>query len=768
MATPTSNAMSGNAASRARELLAAKELDSLLQIRDHRSPTSINALDRSKVEKRHVRVATIEESSSRVQQILASMKEKREDLSFASNGKYTKVMMPSGTSDRQADGPGGKPPLRAAPSRDTFQLKMSESLKEKRQRIARIARTGDVSDQRVLSMSPYTVETATTEDSHSTGGLSLPDSWTDESSTRPASLVVEVTDPPPSLQDIEEAFENEESSIEECTDGDESEKGATKTPDSTMVNQSPADLFESIDSIKDESPCPHTPATNTNFDKRVSFDEALLVIEEMKPPSVVHCMSFDSAMSRDRSLSGYAFDDFDIPLGAAASLFQSLNRKRTSSWDASDLDENESRRMTGLSLLEDHDRRLTLLKTLEMTYSELTKLHKDIEHKETRNIRRYCNRSDEESDSSFNMFDDEDSQEFTNDSNTSGWISQDESNSKLHSLIEYMTSEDEDDDSYTHSHESSYLFSRSSSNLETLLESHELEEEAELSILADTTLTQIDEESEVTREVKPSPTIGCKKEEEEDASIREEAIEAESETVCAGPKQQDPNVVGEFTEEIKIAEAALAKSSTTDQQDHVLVEPVKEEGGTSKTTEEADPAPRKKRTKRENSKRLLFVPRMISNKCCRATGGLRDLAIRTGISDSRSFCVKSIHIPQPPDIAVMNAAVNCGTQGSHYNIALRSGCQIEKEEEPRRLRMPPLPDGKRRWLLKSRGGHYHLAVWTTVSKAALLARIGYAIQEAPSQSEQQAMLKEEMGAEFDARGIWHDAKRSEDPATRLA
>jgi hypothetical protein len=574
--------------------------------------------------------------------------------------------------------------------------------------------------------------------------------------------MVEVSASSPSLQDIEEAFENEESSIEECTHGDESEEDASP-PDSPLANQKQAARFEPIDSIKEESPCSHLPTTNV--DKRVSFDEALLIIEEMKPPSVVHCTSFDSALSRERSLSGYAFDDLDIPLGAAASLFQSLNRKRTSSWDASDLDENESRRMDGLSLLEDHDRRLTLLNTLQKTYSELTKLHKDIEHKENLNVRKYCNnRSDEQSESSLNMFDDEESQEFTNDSDTSGWISQDESNSKLHSLLEYMTSEDEDDDSYTQSQESSFLFSRSSSNLETLLESHELEEDAELSIVADTTLTQIDEETEVTIEVKLSPTSECSEEDKVDfPHITQDKEDAEDSAatraeVIQDDRTQESVIAGDVPEEKEAHEAELTKSSMTDQKDDVPMEPVKQGG---KALGQANRSPEKKRTMKEKSKPLLFVPRMLSNKCCHATGGLRDLAVRTGISESKSFWVKSVYIPQSPDIAVMNAELNCGAKGGHYNIALRSSCQIEKEEEPRRLRMPPLPDGKRRWLLKSRGGHYHLSVWTTVSKAALLARVGYAIQEAPSQSEQD-MLKEAAGPEYSARGLWHTAERLED------
>ena len=489
--------MSSDAALRARQLLAAKETDSLLTIKDRRvTPTNGGALSppRRTAGQVTVRVESMGESSSRVKEILSTIKEKREHFSTQVHGTTT-----PNQSSHDDSSPGaapascGKPPRFSTSSeREELTKKMSQSLKEKRDRITRLLSV-DHQKQRVMSRSPHTVDTAatedTTEDSQSTG------SWSTENVV-PQQVRDDHSKPVAALQEIEEVFESEEGSIAQdnegnpCTSQDEPPNrpqtddggghfmpiysnelanencGSTNTPDSDEAGRN-----ASVDG-SDESSQLRTPPHSG--DKKVSFGDTLFVIDEMTPPAVVHCTSFDSAFSRERSQSGCVPDDLSVSIGAAESPIRGTPRRRTSSWDASDVDESDARRMRYKSLVNDREKRVTLMRKLEQTYSELVNLHQELEY--SRQQQR--NSSDEDSDSSYGIFDEESSCEFTDDSNTSGWVSQDESNSKLDSLLQYMTSEDDESfaESYTSQGRFSLTLSQTASNLDTLVEADETED----------------------------------------------------------------------------------------------------------------------------------------------------------------------------------------------------------------------------------------------------------------------------------------------------
>lgn len=187
------------------------------------------------------------------------------------------------------------------------------------------------------------------------------------------------------------------------------------------------------------------------------------------------------------------------------------------------------------------------------------------------------------------------------------------------------------------------------------------------------------------------------------------------------PMGEDPLRVDSMTENLKKEDPSTEDPGTPEAEMDVSDE--------VKITETAEIPDEDKNIERPKRK-CLFVSRKISNMRCRANGGLFDLAKKTGISDSSTIYVTSLDMPRPPELTAINAEFACGAQGSLYDLALRSGCKIEQPPEPKRLKLPPLGGGKRRWLLKTRGGHYHISVWTTISNAVLAARVGFSTNSA--------------------------------------
>ena len=179
--------MSSGAATRARQLLAAKESESFFSTKQRvrspsTSPTNEDdddvSLPRRTAGKIPVRTETMRESSSKVRDILSSMRRKRETFSsIVEDSKSGRGVTPSTASQKlrtsEQQGPSGKPPrFLSSTERDQITKRMSDSLREKRERISKMSHS-DRQQRNFMSRSPHTVDTATTEDSQSSDGDSL-------------------------------------------------------------------------------------------------------------------------------------------------------------------------------------------------------------------------------------------------------------------------------------------------------------------------------------------------------------------------------------------------------------------------------------------------------------------------------------------------------------------------------------------------------------------------------------------------------------------
>ena len=345
--TPQDNEMSSGAASRARQLLAAKETDSLLILKERlavtpiTTPTNVGAssccspprLQRTAehhVLPAHVIDPTEEEesssSSSRARTILSSMKEKRENFSSRvksakTPGSHTRSHDESPNESTPPRSSGKPPRFTTSFEREELTNKMSQSLKEKRDRITRLL-SRDHQKIQVVSRSPLTVETEsttedTTEDSHSTGSWSADNATTHqimEEHTKPAS---------PPLQEIEEDFEHEEGSVDKLDEGASSSTQEKDEPhhynrplaDEKTGHFMPigsngpeTENYGSMESGQDgdeEEGEPGEPnhavriPAQCSGDKKVSFGDTFVFMDEITPPAVVHCTSFDSGFSKD-------------------------------------------------------------------------------------------------------------------------------------------------------------------------------------------------------------------------------------------------------------------------------------------------------------------------------------------------------------------------------------------------------------------------------------------------------------------------------------
>ena len=493
MSTSSSDEMSSGAASRARELLAARDSESLLNLKLRAASPSASTTNNACAPKPprrttghiNARVETMSESSKRVEEILSSMKQKRETFTSSVHDVKSLVRKSEDRSHCQQPPTSGKPPLSIATGKDDLAKKMSESLKDKRNRITKLL-SADHQKQRVSSRSPHTVDTATTEDSTTEDSLSI-GSWAIDHPF-PHCIVSESTKASVPLHEIEEAFENDDTSEGNegiCSDSSAENEGSNRTQSESLSNP-----FIPIDS--DQSGLGHIrstetpdedrfgsndesePSSRSQGDKKVSFDDTPFVIEEMVPPSIVHCCStsFETQFLKEDFLSRYTPDDSSYSAGTT----ETQHLRKTSSWDGSDLDTSAARKDRYSTLVKDREKRVILMRKLEQTYSELLDLHKEIESTKNQRIPS----RDDSSDSSMEILenDDESSADFTNDSNTSGWVSRDESNSRLDSLLQYMTSEDDDsyEGSLTSQERFSISLSHTASNLDTLMESDETEE----------------------------------------------------------------------------------------------------------------------------------------------------------------------------------------------------------------------------------------------------------------------------------------------------
>jgi hypothetical protein len=966
------------------------------------------------------------------------MKQKRESFdSFVQDSKS-----PGGSSTKSDKASprsavsAGRPPLSAnhASERDELIKKMKESLQEKRQRISNIHKADNhkSNQSRIVSRSPQTVGTTTTEESASSSA-----SWVADMGTS--------TDRDDVLGSKGTTKETRPSASSSKMKGGKNESNPKKRQ-KEHFQPIQSDGFETDQSSSrgtnegSKSALHSTTTHSGSGDKKVSFHKNLEVIEEMAPPAVVHCMSFESTLSKEPSSSAYT------PFGSTESPIKksiSPSPKHTSR-DTSHLDEGLSRMLRYTALVNDRDRRISLMQQLEQTFTELRTLHEELEKE-----KQVPPRDEADSDLSDEIPDDdgdEDSScDFTNDSNTSGWSSTGETNSKLDSLLQYMTSDD-GTNSLSESFQSfgrfSFSLSKSASNLETLQENDEIDVHEHLESEGDekavlplsptsmaSTITgsglmdSVDNSVSVhagrgdemkppsrTKQLKVKTSIDTSKPSKdapggtksiasfyrlENDRYQSKSVACFPKTVnCDTPTSQDPTVctshkkdgsinkessalehildsttserndpVGDRVERgeksIKIedllprtiprdpteefslkggtdnvsekksnkelardpssddtppklheeknfttsneqlaklprdpscddtpltvncklfeeknctaSDKKLAKElprdpscddtplklhdnkdttiadkqSTKQQQlcrdpscddttpgiyrekeeDREQIDPminvIRENHAVSKGIvqrainkweaakeprkpdppileitinrdsvsvndddddeeeailhdagateinssqkveskeitescqaqdetygvpsvvefryEEVDPThmdthffdkqeedgalptqPRKK------SRKFLFVPRKLANERCMALGGLFDLAKKTGISTSSTICVKSRYIPRPPSMIAIHAEFQCGTRGSLYDLARRSGCPFsdlyDDDEEPQKVAVSTVVGGKKKWVLKTRGGHHHISVWTTLGNQVM-------------------------------------------------
>ncbi|KAL7557743.1 hypothetical protein ACA910_021074 [Epithemia clementina (nom. ined.)] len=103
-------------------------------------------------------------------------------------------------------------------------------------------------------------------------------------------------------------------------------------------------------------------------------------------------------------------------------------------------------------------------------------------------------------------------------------------------------------------------------------------------------------------------------------------------------------------------------------------------------------------------------------------GNLWNIARSSGLSFKGPVRVnnrKSVY--RSADYIRLSSECKCGTRGGLLDLALRSG--MHKTEtmllSPLRKLKPPRANGRQRWKLKARGGHYHLTVWTNFTKNLL-------------------------------------------------
>ena len=989
--------MSSGAAIRARQLLAANESDSIESIKERirtpvNLPSSKHAKGNAKGSRSRRRPSqgelggqqepqAQESSSRRAQEILDSMKQRRE--TFTSVLQDSKS--PGGSSIRSDNEatpkqtPTGRPPRFFHPSeKDEIVQKMKESLKGKKERVSNLAKA-DHSRQRILTRSPHTVDTATTEEStssshscHGDDGLSR--------SQQPHSLH--------SQQGIQPGEKGKRPHHHNPTQGHPNlMKSGSRHFLPIGSNGSVTDQSSSKDTTTEEDQSSRLASlegsqgsSSPQGDKKVSFDEKLCVIQEIIPPAVVHCRSFESTLPKDPSL---------LPTNS------SLDR-------GEQIDEWETRRLQYSSLVNNREKRVSLMRKLERTYKELLSLHEQVENEKQATAASAP--PEDESDFSDNVSDDDSSCDFTNDTNTSGWISQDETNSRLDSsLLQYMTSEDDESnaDTLTSFGRFSFTLSKSFSNLDTLPE-HDGGEDVEAEMgdaLTSASVVELANGTENTEDKRKEPVLpssplslastiigsdvletsydsavthisldkrqkstkGPQKTAARDAPPNVHSIEAYYHSLESPPRRkrstpsnsveqeyspQDPKASETYRERsgcevapqvresksplrrdpsedavtddvdedsptkvsrdpscdaeelpVKMSrdpscdsqdsnekvvardpsfdaqdatEQMVARDPSSDAQDDSTEEIVRDpsscdtldapkdgpadanvdekhatnripepsskenhdggggsdddddsesDGGfqaviraiqargakskglvqrqidrweSAQVPKRPDPPMQKVNASkclfestpdtaclvdvhakpedvsaetsdhdeqvtcgvpsvvevytdspqanvfpsttgspavarmdvmegvvaRKKIRRYLFVPRQVSNKQCKALGGLFDLAQKTGISSSGPIYLTSRYIPRPPSIIAINSEFNCGTQGSLYDLSLRSGCVIDPLPEPRRLLLPCGRGGKRRWVLKTRGGHHHISIWTTLGNAA--------------------------------------------------
>lgn len=133
----------------------------------------------------------------------------------------------------------------------------------------------------------------------------------------------------------------------------------------------------------------------------------------------------------------------------------------------------------------------------------------------------------------------------------------------------------------------------------------------------------------------------------------------------------------------------------------------------------------------------LFVPENVSDQCCTASGGLYDLALSNGpvIMDiSDQFDPVSVRRGKAKQISVRwSTDFRCGTYGSLYDIACRSGCEVVATNKTVAQKRPTKKNPIKKNTTKknvtsekksmiTRGGSYDIALRSGLTKKALTSR----------------------------------------------
>ena len=100
-------------------------------------------------------------------------------------------------------------------------------------------------------------------------------------------------------------------------------------------------------------------------------------------------------------------------------------------------------------------------------------------------------------------------------------------------------------------------------------------------------------------------------------------------------------------------------------------------------------------------------------------GNLWNISKSSGLSFMGPVTVNRSVVYRSPEYLLLSSEQRCNTRGGLMDLALHSGMTKTQMSPLRRKLSPPKVNGRQRWKLKARGGHYHVAVWTNMTKNML-------------------------------------------------
>lgn len=139
---------------------------------------------------------------------------------------------------------------------------------------------------------------------------------------------------------------------------------------------------------------------------------------------------------------------------------------------------------------------------------------------------------------------------------------------------------------------------------------------------------------------------------------------------------------------------------------------------------------------------VLFVSEATADSNCEASGGLYCIALLSGLTDKTPIHVKVvIKKPQSNGLRLSNN-FRCGANGSHYDLALRSGMDLSKPSPI------PIPEEGEDMRYTSKGGLYDLAVRSGL-KESIAAGTPYTVTATFPEDEDEATVASERRTDYD-------------------